>query len=105
MADFPPDILTKTYGYAFKVGQDRPIFDFQKRIYEHVMQDLYKKEQSMTFILWSPSGKTNPEATFVDYDVAHKVAKAMAVRYDQEFFVCKLVSKTVPAPKTITTKL
>ena len=59
----------------------------------------------MQYIIWGPSGLSNPKVRFYSEFDAQGAADKMAEYHKQEFIVCKLISSTKPAPKTITTKL
>jgi hypothetical protein len=75
-------------------------------VFETPQKALTKEEDTMPqYILWSPSGHSNPVVRFDSFKAAQGVAESMALTHKQEFFVCKLMSSTIPAPKTITTHL
>jgi hypothetical protein len=89
---------------ASTLGYD-DFFSWKMPQYQLTETTFKEKEQPMQFILWSPSGYTNPKVVFSTQAEAQRAADSMALKLQKEFFVCKLVTKTVPAPKTITTTL
>ncbi len=56
------------------------------------------------YLVWSPTGNTNPSVRHGSEKEAVKVAEEMAAKYGGEFFVAKLVSKSV-RNNVVTTKL
>lgn len=69
--------------------------------------EILNKEGNNTmknYIVWSPTGNTNPSVRHGSEKEAVKVAEEMAAKYGGEFFVAKLVSKSV-RNNVVTTKL
>jgi hypothetical protein len=65
------------------------------------MDDLHRiidEETAVTwdYILWSPQGDRNPKQIHSTEDKAKEVALLMAIKHNQQFYVCKLVAKSTP---------
>ena len=75
---------------------------------EEVVKEAEKVEECTCkgeFIIWSPQGSRNPKGKHTCKKVATKVAVEMAIKYNQDFYVCKLVVKAKPLKKARITQL
>lgn len=75
--------------YLKRMGEPNDFRDTS--VYQVDLNKLGKEDDYLSkYIIWSPSGKTNPGTVFTDYPSALKVAEAMGKEHKAMFFVCQV---------------